>query len=96
VHLPLQGRIGHASIGLDVMFELCVMAMVVINGGLGDMKVYMLTLEIFFYQGRLVVNFMVCTILGSLDTLQGRQVGPQDCSNYVTWCTAVSQNIGTV
>jgi len=25
------------------------------------------------------------------DTLQGRQVGPQDCSDCVTWFTAVSK-----
>jgi len=30
------------------MFELCVRAMVVINGGLGDTKVGMWTLDIFF------------------------------------------------
>lgn len=39
VPIPVQGRIGHASVGLHVMFELCVRALVVINGGLGDTKV---------------------------------------------------------
>jgi len=56
--LPLQGRIGHASFGVDVMFELCVRAMVVINGGLGDTKVGAWTLD-FLYQRSLVVSFMV-------------------------------------
>lgn len=43
--LPLQERIGHASFGVDVMFELCVRAMVVINGGLGGTKVGTWTLD---------------------------------------------------